>query len=230
MKYTLLFILCYTFIPQTVTEKKPSQMTNLELEGILGKVKTIRTQATNTATLKNGKWIIKDTNAVYSIASYNMEGNDVHLIYRLKMLTRRTIASWIDDGVGKSLWVEAGYEDAPELSSFHFINDSTLLCKTFIVDKDTMIQKLTEESITVYTSNGRNTTNYTIDETGKTQDYYSIQINKGNDTFYYYHCEEDTSLLTTINLEKDQVGNPTKILAYKKTDTFITLKEYTYYD
>ena len=230
MKYILLSLAYYLFITDQAHEKKPSEMSDIEAMNLKGPVKSIVRTYANTATLVDNKWVITDTNKIYHIEQFNREGFMYRSVDMLKSYTLRTRYSWQEGKSDKTLLVENGKDDERELTVYTFINDSTQIHKTFSVNEDTLINKILDETIVVYTANQCSTTYYEIKGKSKMQMMRSIDIQHSPDTSYTYKISGDTAVFTSFVLERDMQLNPTKTVSYTNEDTVMNISKYEYYD
>lgn len=230
MKYLLLLLLL-TFTTQD--NKKHSQMSDLEIQGLNGSIKTSIRQGANAATFRNGEWIITDSNAIVNITEYNTKGFVTVEKDMLKTYLLRTRYYWAEHGKDDTTYyyeleIERGKEEH-DMMVGHWLNDSVYINQYFYADNDTFKTKHLDDIVTTYTATGSNTVYYTIENREQVYSSHSTQLNMHKDTTRSTYYSEDTTFVTTVILERDTHGNPTKHLNCRETDTSISLTKYTYY-
>lgn len=230
MRYLLLLLL----LPFTANDnKKPSQMTDLESDGLNGSIKTTIQQGANAATYRNGEWIITDSNAIVNITEYNTKGFATESKDMLKADLLRTRYYWAEQGKDDTTYfyeleVERGKEEH-DMMVGHWLNDSVYINQYFYADNDTFKTKHLDDIVTTYTATGSSTVYYTIENRKQVYSSHSIHLNIHKDTTRSTYYSEDTTFITTVILERDSQGNPTKRLNCRETDTSISLTKYIYY-
>lgn len=228
MRFLIMLLLLSVAMPDGDTDY--SRLNDLQREGLKGNVRSEETTEGNKATYSQDKWNITLPGTVTKIRTYNKQG---YLAATDEMLQgKSTIAAqyWKDeDGLPNALATDKENDNKNELVVHEFANDSTLVIKTYTTDEDTIAYEQLEEEVRTYTGFGYRREHFSVKNGNKRRYLYYEKRTLSPDTFSLNYYGDNATRFTNVILERDGMGNPTKILVYTEEDTTLTVKKYSYY-
>lgn len=226
----LLLLCCMSIAADDAKTLDYSRLNDLQREGLKGNVRTEETRESNKATFTNGKWVIADTGIATTVLTFDRKG---YLAATAELLRGEVTSKsdfWKDeDGLYNAMLTENERPDKPELVIREFADDTALVIKTYNTDEDTITYDQLEEEVRTYTGFGYRRECFSIKNGSKRRYLYYEKHNIAADTFSINYYGESSARLTHAVLERDAIGNPTKILVYTDVDTTLTVKKYSYY-
>ena len=207
-----------------------SRMTDLQLDGLKGNVRSEETRENNRAVFTNGKWVLGDTGIVASIFNYDRKGYITSTTELLRGEPTIQANSWKDeDWLYNWLITDKDNAGKTELAVREFNDDTTLLIKIYKTDEDTVIYEQLEEEVRTYTAYGCRREYFSVKKDSRHRYLYYEKRSIAPDTFSINYYGESSARLVHAILERDGTGNPTKILVCTDEDTTLTVKKYSYY-
>lgn len=227
----ILFLCCYMAIAADDAKTIDySRLNDLQREGLKGNVRSEETREGNKATFANGKWVAVDTGIATTLLTYDRKGNLATTAEMLRAVVTIQSGYWKDeDGLYNALLTDSDNPGKTELLIREFADDTALVIKTYNTDEDTITYDQLEEEVKTYTGFGFRRECFAVKNGSKRRYLYYEKHNLAADTFSINYYGESSARLTHAVLERDAIGNPTKILVCTDVDTTLTVKKYSYY-